>query len=232
MSYELITDIDRTVLAWFNGSSSLFLDQLVCGLTSPWTWIPLYLVLLWLVIKNSETTQQMMLIIGIAVLCLLLSDGVTDGIVKPLVKRWRPIYDPAVRDTIDAVPGVVETRYGFFSAHAANTFSIALYLCLIVRNRTFTLTVMAWSLINCYTRLYLGVHYPGDVLVGLCWGAIVGTGCWLLYRHLSRKFSPEIRYVSSQYTSTGYGLSDISVVVLVFTLVLGYAVIRAVVIPL
>ncbi|MBQ6652547.1 MAG: phosphatase PAP2 family protein [Prevotella sp.] len=229
MNIQTFIDIDRTVLSWFNGSDSLFLDQLVCGLTSPWTWIPLYLALIWLAIKNSETTQQMLLVFGIAVLCLLLSDGMADGIVKPLVRRWRPLYDPVVGHTVDVVPGVVETRYGFFSAHASNTFSIALYLILIVRNRAFTLTLLAWSLINCYTRLYLGVHYPGDVLAGLCWGAVVGTGCWLLYRYLSRKFSPEIRYVSSQYTSTGYGLADIRVVVQVFTIVLAYAVIRAVV---
>lgn len=232
MDLQTLIDLDRMMLSKLNGSSSLFLDQLCVTLTSPFTWIPLYLVLLYLVIRNNESVSRVMLIVCCTIFCILLSDIVVDVIVKPMVGRWRPTHDPLIKDTIDVVNNIRETKYGFFSAHASNTFSIALFFCLLVKNRMFTLIMVSWSLINCYTRVYLGVHYPFDILVGLCWGAIAGSVSYLLFHFFDKHVSSDVHYISTQYTSTGYSLRDIYVVVLVFSLILAYATIRAVVTPL
>ena len=227
MNIDWLLELDRQVLAFFNGSDSLFLDAFAMTFTSGLTWIPLYLALFYIVIKNNENMTQIFLIVMSCLVCLFFTYGLADFIAKPYVARWRPTNDPIIKYTIDVVNNYRETHYGFFSAHAANTFSIALFFVLLVRSRLLTTVLIAWSLLNCWTRMYLGVHYPGDILVGLAWGAIVGISVYLLYRKIYYKLTPKLNYVSSQYTSTGYSHSDIDVLVTVVVFVCCYIVIRA-----
>lgn len=222
-----LIEADNSVLALFNGSDSIFLDNLAVTLTSGLTWIPLYLSLLYVVIKNNETMKQIMLILGCVILCVFLSDGITDFIVKPLVARQRPSYDPLMKYSIDIVNDIRATGYSFFSAHAANTFSIALFFSLLIRNRTFIIAIVLWSLLNCWTRLYLGVHYPSDIIVGLLWGAMAGFIVYYIYIRVYLRMHPAFNYISSQYSSTGYSHADIDVVLLVLVSTFLFSVIRA-----
>ena len=227
MDFQPIIDFDTQLLLLLNGSESLFLDSLVVTLTNAWTWVPLYISLLVVVIKNSESALKVLLIMGSAGLCVLFAGTIDDTIVKPLVGRWRPTRDPEIGLLVDIVDGYRGGNYGFFSAHAANTFSIAIFFCWLIRSRLLSIALVLWSFTNCWTRLYLGVHFPGDILVGLCWGALVGTGVYFLYRHFSARFVWTTSYTSLAYTKTGFNRndSDIPVCVLVFTLI--YAVLRA-----
>ena len=225
MDFSLLQEFDRQVLSFFNGSDSLFLDGVAMTFTSGLTWIPLYVALVYLVIKNNESMSQIFLIIACALGCIFLADGIADYIVKPLVARWRPTNDPVIKYTIDVVDNYRETKFGFFSAHAANTMSLAVFLCLLIRSRLLNGFLIAWSLLNCWTRMYLGVHYPGDILVGLLWGVIVGVLVYLLFIRIYFKISPNLNYISSHYTSTGYSHHDIDVVILVACLELLYVVI-------
>jgi undecaprenyl-diphosphatase len=179
MDWQALIDLDKQLLLWFNGSQSLYLDSLVRTLTNALTWIPLYVGLLYMVIRSNPTVRDVVLILAAAGCCVLLAGAVDDGLVKPTVARWRPTHDPEIGSLVDVVNNYRGGNYGFFSAHAANTFSIAVFFSLLVRQRLLTIFLVCWSLINCYTRLYLGVHYPGDILVGLCWGGFVG---WLVYQ--------------------------------------------------
>ena len=226
MDWNSFLELDRQILAFFNGSDSLFIDGIAMTLTSGLTWIPLYLGLFYLVIKNNETMAQVALIVGCAALCLFLAFGLTDYIVKPLVARWRPTNDPIIKYTIDVVNNYRESKFGFFSAHAANTMSITVFFSLLVRNRKFTIVLLTWSLLMCWTRLYLGVHYPGDILCGMAWGATVGMFVYLLYKRVYFKISPKLNYVSTQYTATGYSLSDIDVLITLSMFVYCYIIIR------
>lgn len=227
MDFQPIIDFDKQLLLLLNGSESLFLDSLVVTLTNAWTWVPLYISLLVVVIKNSESALKVLLIMGSAGLCVLFAGTIDDTIVKPLVGRWRPTRDPEIGLLVDIVDGYRGGNYGFFSAHAANTFSIAIFFCWLIRSRLLSIALVLWSFTNCWTRLYLGVHFPGDILVGLCWGALVGTCVYFLYRHFSARFVWTTSYTSLAYTKTGFNRndSDIPVCVLVFTLI--YAVLRA-----
>lgn len=229
MDYEWILELDRQVLAFFNGSDSLFLDAAAMTFTSGLTWIPLYLALLYVVIKNNENMMQIFLVVLSCALCIFLADGLADHIAKPYVARWRPTHDPIIKYTIDVVNNYRETPYGFFSAHAANTFSIALFFVLLVRSRLLTTVLVAWSLLNCWTRMYLGVHYPGDILVGLLWGSIVGVSVYYLYRTIHRRTTPKQNFISSQYTATGYRHADIDIVLTAVSCIFCYVFIKAVV---
>lgn len=224
---QTLIDIDREILAFFNGSASLFVDNLAVVLTSGLTWIPLYISLLYIVIKNNETMKQIMLVIGCVFLCIVLSDGVADFIVKPLVGRLRPSNDPLVMCTVDVVNGMRSAQYSFFSAHASNTFCIAMFFSLLVRKKSFVVSMVTWSLVNCWTRMYLGLHYPSDIIVGLLWGGIVGSVVYLIYIKSYLRMYPDFNYISSQYTSTGYNRIDVDAVLLVLTLTSLYAIMRA-----
>lgn len=227
MDWNTLIEFDKQLLLMVNGSESLFLDGFIKTLTTASTWIPLYVSLLYLVVKNNDSVQKIMLVVLCAGLCILLAGAVDDGIVKPTVARWRPTHDPEIGMLVDVVNGYRGGNYGFFSAHACNTFSIALFFSLLVRSRLLTVFMIGWSLINCWTRLYLGVHYPGDILVGLIWGSVVGTSVWFFHKKMSERLSCSGNYVSEQYTSTGYMTQDVDVVisVLVFTLI--FAILRA-----
>ena len=224
---QTLVDIDRTLLAFFNGSESLYVDNLAVALTSGFTWIPLYLSLLYVVIKNSETMKQIMLVIGCVCLCIILSDGLADFIMKPMVGRFRPSQDPLLKYAVDVVNGTRGTLYGFFSAHASNTFCIAVFFSLLVRNAKFVVAMISWSLLNCWTRMYLGVHYPSDIFVGLLWGGLVGAFVYYIYIKSYFRMHSDFNYISSKYTSTGYNQMDIDIVLLVLVLTLLYAVIMA-----
>lgn len=227
MNLDALIQLDRELLLTLNGSTSLYLDMLADTLTTATTWIPLYLSLFYIVLKNNDTVGKILLVVGAAFFCYLLAGAVDDEIVKPIVARWRPTHDEVIGSLVDTYNGYRGGNYGFFSAHAANTFSLAVFFSLLVRSRLLTCSLVIWSLTNCWTRLYLGVHFPGDILVGLLWGAIVGTVVYFVYRYIHRRMSTGMNFISSQYTSTGYQLSDVDVVVTVLLFTLVYAMIRA-----
>lgn len=224
---SIFTTIDQQLLFWMNGSDSLFADGVMTTLTTGTTWIPLYIALFYLVLKNNETMAQVLLTIGCAAACVLVTAGITNLVIKPLVARPRPCDDPLIKYAVDVVSGVSAGNYSFFSAHAANTSALVMFLALLIRNKLFIVAMIIWSLQNCYTRLYLGVHYPSDILCGLLFGSLMGFIAYVVYLKIYLKISPQFHYVSSHYSSTGYALDDIDVVVCVMVLTVLYAIIRA-----
>ncbi|MBR5038632.1 MAG: phosphatase PAP2 family protein [Prevotella sp.] len=224
---SIFTAIDQQILFWLNGSDSLFTDGVISTLTAGTTWIPLYIALFYLVLKNNETMAQVLLTVGCAAVCVLVTAGITNLIIKPLVARPRPCDDPLIKYTVDVVSGISAGNYSFFSAHAANTSALVMFLALLIRNRLFIVAMIIWSLLNCYTRLYLGVHYPSDILCGLLFGSLMGFIAYVVYLKIYLKISPQFHYVSSHYSSTGYALDDIDVVVCVMVLTILYAIIRS-----
>lgn len=217
------------VLSLFNGSDNIMLDQMVQILTSGLTWIPLYVMLFFVVMRNNETMGQIALVVGSAIFCVLFADGLVDGIIKQLAERWRPSNDPTFKYMVQVVDDIRLKGYSFCSAHAANTMSLAVFFSLLIRSKMLTITLVIWSLINCWTRLYLGVHYPSDILCGMIIGIIVGILVYLLYYKIYLRISPKINYISNQYTSTGYDHDDIDKAMVILMLTLVYVVTRSVV---
>ena len=229
MDFSKIQDMDMQVLSLFNGSDNIMLDQMVQILTSGLTWIPLYVMLFFVVMRNNETMGQIALVVGSAIFCVLFADGLVDGIIKQLAERWRPSNDATFKYMVQVVDDIRPKGYSFCSAHAANTMSLAVFFSLLIRSKMLTITLVIWSLINCWTRLYLGVHYPSDILCGMIIGIIVGILVYLLYYKIYLRISPKINYISNQYTSTGYDHDDIDKAMVILMLTLVYVVTRSVV---
>lgn len=209
--------MDLTLLRIVNGCHSPMADTMMTILTNGLTWMPLYAVLIFIVCRNSDGSRAALLVIGGAALCVLLTAGVSELVAKPLFHRLRPTCDPAVSVSINIVGDMRGSGYSFFSAHAANTFGIALYVSLTAKRRLLTVTMVLWSLLNCYTRLYLGVHYPTDILAGLVFGA---TAAVIAYR-LRVIVSKKMRISTTTRPAEGYHTQDASLaaVVLMLTLI-------------
>ena len=176
-------ELDRTLTLMLNGSHSLLVDGMAWTATQTTTWLPLAVVLLYVVIRNNELGGALRIIIGIA-LSILVADQVASSLFKPLVARFRPTNDPQIMYLVDVVRGYRGGQYGFFSSHAANTFAVATFVSLAVRSRSMAAALFSWALLNCWSRVYLGVHYVGDLTVGAIWGALTG---YAFYRLLVRR---------------------------------------------
>lgn len=220
-------NIDLAILQMINGSESSFLDGLMVTLTSGFTWIPLYIALLYLVISNNDNMTKIMLIILCGIGCVVFSGGICDFIIKPMIGRIRPINDDMLDGIIYTVGDMSNKDFSFFSSHAANTTSLTMFFALLVRNRKFTVAMTVWTLINCYTRLYLGMHYPFDVLVGIAWGALVGLLLYSVYLRVYDRMFPDVEFISTQYTSKGYTIITIDIVLLTMSVLYLYAILRS-----
>ncbi|MBR5087335.1 MAG: phosphatase PAP2 family protein [Muribaculaceae bacterium] len=177
---ETLQQFDAGIFTAINGIHGAYFDSFMWVVTKIGTWIPMILMLLYLLYfkKGWRRTITMVLAIGIVV---LIADQVSAGIIKPLVERARPSHNPDLESTIHIVNGYRGGDFGFVSSHAANCFGIALFLAMVFKNRAFTWTMVVWAALMCYSRIYLGVHYPGDIFCGSILGFLAA---WIVYRLL------------------------------------------------
>lgn len=169
--------------------------------------------------------------VGIVFACGLigvaLAGGVSDLVVKPLTERIRPCNDPELRSLLHIVDGVSASGYSFFSSHAANTFSLAMFFTLLTRSGLLSCSLFLWATTNAWTRLYLACHYPSDVLVGILWGMVVGVIVYLFYYKVVYSINRKTKYISTHYTSTGYAKDDIDTCITIIVLTVIYAIIKS-----
>jgi undecaprenyl-diphosphatase len=182
---DTLKSIDQTIFLFLNGFHSSFFDAVIYQGTNTRTWIPLYLLLLWLIVRKYR--WQALWVILFACLMILVSDQLSN-LFKVWVARPRPTYEPGLT-AIHTVRGYLGGQYGFYSAHASNNLAIAIYMILVLGSpfRYFSVLIAGWAVLMAYTRIYLGVHYPGDILAGWAAGSLIGWGCGSLCMWFLRK---------------------------------------------
>lgn len=199
---EQLIHIDTEILLAINGWHAPWADTLMWIISAKATWIPLYVLLIGLLIwryrkpaptpvKWLQKVPACIVMIVVIALAVGAADFIASGILKDLVARPRPTRVPELEGVLHLVNGYRSGQYGFVSSHAANTMACALLFSLIWRNKIATCGLMLWVAANCYSRMYLGVHYPTDILGGLIVGSLVAVvAYWLLDRyHLVAKTS-------------------------------------------
>ena len=179
---ETITNIDSDLFLFLNGLHVDWLDKVMIAITQMWVWIPLYLLLIyWTVKQYGKRCWWVFLAVGVVVLC---SDQLSSHVCKPLFQRLRPCYNPDLQDLIYLPKGMAGGRYGFVSSHATNTFAVAAFLTGALRkNRNWIgIVLYLWAFISSYSRIYLGFHYPGDILCGARLGILIGLMLWKVFQ--------------------------------------------------
>lgn len=168
-----ITQIDTELLLLINSLHCNILDKIMLAYTNKMTWIPLYATLIAIAVLNMRHHPRTLIIF---ILCMAatitVSDQLCGHIIRDAIGRMRPSNpDNPISNLLHIVNNYRSGKFGFPSCHAANTFALATALHFVFKNKSLNAMMVFWALLNCYTRLYLGVHYPGDIVAG----AIIGT---------------------------------------------------------
>lgn len=193
---ESLIELDKEALLFFNSFHTPWLDPIMFWITKTFFWLPLYGFLLFLVIKHFKKDTWIVLI-GITI-TILLSDQITSGFMKPFFARLRPSREPSLQGLVYLVNGYTGGKYGFASSHAANTFATALFFWMLFKDQYRWLWVLfVWAIVMTYSRIYLGVHYPGDIIVGMLVGFAAAYSGYKIQRWIWYKKNKPDDVVSS-----------------------------------
>jgi undecaprenyl-diphosphatase len=168
--------IDQQLFLFINSLNSPFFDQVMHAISGKLIWVPLYLaILIFLAVRYK---RKFLVILIFIILAATLADQ-SSVLVKNIVLRLRPCHQPSLEGIVHLVNGECGGLYGFVSSHATNSFDVALLSLLFIRKRWYTISILLWASIIGYSRIYLGVHFPGDVICGSMLGAFIG---WSMYQ--------------------------------------------------
>jgi undecaprenyl-diphosphatase len=185
---EKIKELDVNLLIYLNSLGSETFDKFWLIITNQLYWTPFFLFLFFLIYKKIGGKQTLYLLLFIAVLIAFTDQ--TCNLFKHTFERLRPCNNPDLKSIIRIVQ--VRKSYSFFSGHAANTMAVATFLYLILkRHFRYFGFLFLWPLIFAYSRIYLGLHYPVDILAGYFFGALFGSLLYLVYQKLKPKYFPE-----------------------------------------
>ena len=189
-SFLINTDVD--LFLRINGYHNTTLDFIMWWLSNTVIWIPLYLLIVYLIIKKYKKNGIIFIIL--AGLLITLSDQSSVHLFKNVFQRLRPCHNPELQNFIHLVNGKCGGNYGFVSSHAANMFALATYIFLILRKhyRYFSIGLFFWAALISYSRIYLGVHYPADVFCGALLGVVCGTITYYIACFIQEKYFKQI----------------------------------------
>ena len=186
---QWLIKIDEQLLLAINGCHNEYFDHFMYLFSDRWIWVPMYVAILYVMIRNFSFRKTIICLIAIA-LTITIADQVGASLIRPIVERLRPSNpDNPISDAVHIVNNYRSGKYGFPSCHAANTFGLAFFVCFLFRRRWLTAFLMFWAVVTCYSRVYLGLHYPGDLFFGMILGLLSATMVYLIMRKLISEHS-------------------------------------------
>ena len=209
-----LEQIDTAILLFINGMHCALFDYFMVLVSNRFTWIPFYAAFIFVMIKNFHWKVTVTTILAVALL-VLLCDQTASGLIKPLVGRLRPSnLDNSISSMVHVVDGYRGGRYGFPSSHSANSWGVAIFAMYLVRNRKLSIFLALWATLVTYSRAYLGVHYPGDLLVGVLIGFVMSSIVFYAYDRWARSYTQEFldgkKNIQYNYLPISVGLISIA----------------------
>ncbi len=192
---HLVNDWDTGMFLWINGWHTDYMDNFMEFYTHKFIWLPLYLSLVYVVFRNFQWKATLVWLL-VVILLLVINDQLCASVLRHEVARMRPSnLDNPISSFVHVVDGYRGGRYGFPSAHAANSCGLAFYVMYVFRRTLLSITMLLWAMMMCYTRIYLGVHYVGDLFVGMMLGLVNATIIYCLFKrfmpHVVESFRPK-----------------------------------------
>lgn len=185
---DYLVEIDKELFLFLNGIHSAAFDSIMWTISAVATWIPLYLgIIIYLFWKNNWKRGAVMLLSIAATIGL--ADLISVECFKNVFCRLRPTHTVGIEDIVHILRDYRGGRYGFVSSHAANSFAIATITSFFVRYKIFTWAMFIWASVVAYSRIYLGVHFPADILGGAIVGAAIAYLIYKIYVYTINKFN-------------------------------------------
>ncbi len=182
---------DTSVTLAINGFHCGYLDNFMMMYSGRFIWIPLYLSIFIVMVRNFSIKAVICNLLVVVILITFCDQVVSTGI-RPLIYRLRPAnLDNPISPLIHVVDGYRGGRYGFPSAHAANCWGAFFFVSYVFRRGLLSYVLAAWALVMCWSRVYLGVHYFGDVLCGMLVGLVNASIIYYLFQHYLRKYAQQ-----------------------------------------
>lgn len=191
----MLEQFDWNLFLYLNSHNSPFWDQVMWIISGKLVWAPLYLAIVWLFFRDSG--RKTLIIFLFILAAITLSDQLSVHAFKDVFMRLRPCHEPALEGMVHIVNGKCGGQFGFVSSHAANSFTIALFSLLLLKRRWFTISIISWAALVSYSRVYLGVHYPGDILGGALLGALIGYIVFKAYSYTEKNLIVNIPWFSN-----------------------------------
>lgn len=184
-----LSDIDARLLLIVNGAHSPFFDSVMWCISGRWIWVPFYAVLAYLLFRRMSWKRASICLVTIG-LIILAADQACATLIRPEIGRLRPAnLNNPLSSFVHVVNGYRGGRYGFPSCHAANTFALAVFMSLVIRHKWFTVMMFSWAFIVSYSRMYLGVHYFGDLFCGATIGSLFAVLFYYLQNYLFKRLN-------------------------------------------
>lgn len=184
---EKLELLDRQLFLWINSCHSSVFDNVMFYVSETWVFIPLFFYWAYMVF-NKTGIKKLLILLGFFVLLVVLTDQ-TSNRIKHAVKRYRPTHNIEIQSQVHIVNDYIGGKYGFFSGHATNSFGMAMLLFLLFDKKRIAVrfSFFGWAALTGYSRIYLGVHYPSDIFVGMVVGIFWGFVVYKLIQYTFKK---------------------------------------------